>query len=302
MTFGFLKYFMSLYKQKDSNVYRTWFLMTLFFIFVIGIGWAFSWYMQSPIILYVAVGIAILMNIFSYWYSHKLVIKMAGAKPAPDEGKYKELHNIVENIAITAGLPKPKVYILEEQGANAFATGRNPEHAVVAVTTGLLDMLERSELEGVIAHEMSHIKNYDMLLGTIAVVLAGFIAILSDIFLRMSIFGIGGRDDNGPGGWLMLVGILLSILAPIAAKLIQLAVSRKREFLADSSGALLTRYPEGLASALEKISGKSDVKKAGYATSHLFIANPFKGEKKSIAKYFMSHPPAEERIKALRSS
>jgi len=289
----------TLYTSKDANIKKTWLLMTVFFIFVIAVGWGISWYMGSSIILYIAVGIAILMNIFSYWYSDKLVVKMTGAKPAPNEGRYEELHNIVENLAITAGLPKPRVYVIQDQGPNAFATGRNPEHALITVTTGLLDLLERVELEGVIAHEMSHIKNRDILIGTVAVVLAGFIAILADIFIRMSIFGIGGDNDN-KSGWIMIIGIILAILAPLAAKMIQLAVSRKREFLADSSGALLTRYPEGLASALEKISGKGEMKKAGYSTAHLFIVNPF-GGKKSFTKFFMTHPPVEERIKALKT-
>lgn len=290
----------SLYTDRDRNIRKTWFLMFGFFLFVILAGWGISWYMGNSMILYIAVGIAILMNVFSYWYSDKLVVKMTGARPAPDEGRYSELHNIVENLAITAGLPKPKVYVMNERAPNAFATGRDPKHSLVAVTEGLLDMLNRSELEGVIAHELSHIKNRDILIGTVAVVLAGFIAILADIFLRMSIFGIGG-DDNKAGGWLVLVGILLSILAPIAAKLIQLAVSRKREFLADASGALLTRYPDGLSSALLKISGyKGGIEKAGYSTAHLFIANPFEGKRKRLSKLFMTHPPVEERIEALK--
>lgn len=274
--------------------------MITFLIAVIGIGWAFSWYFGTPIILYIAVGFALVMNVVSYWYSHKLVVKMTRAKEMPDTGEYQEVHNIVENLAITAGLPKPQVYVIEDAAPNAFATGRNPEHAVVAVTTGLLERLNKTELEGVLAHEMSHIGNRDMLLSTIAVVLVGFLAILSDIALRMMLFGGG---DNERGGLVALAGIALAIFAPIAGKLMQMAVSRKREFLADASGALLTRYPEGLASALEKISkAEQPVEHANAAVAHLFIANPFGGKRgRGFMKLFMTHPPVEERIQALRS-
>jgi len=218
-----------------------------------------------------------------------------------------ELYNIVENLCITAGLPMPKVYLIREKQPNAFATGRNPKHAVVAVTEGLLEKLDRSELEGVISHELSHVGNRDMLLGTVIVVLVGFISILSDIFLRSSFFG-GFRSRGREGGGqaqtiLMLVGIILAILAPIAAILIQLAISRKREFLADASGSLLTRYPEGLASALQKISSDSTpMRVANNTTAHLWLDDPFKGRKKTswLRKLFMTHPPVEERIRALK--
>jgi len=204
-------------------------------------------------------------------------------------------------------LPMPKIYLIREAQPNAFATGRNPAHAVVAVTEGLLERLDRSELEGVIAHELSHIGNRDMLLSTVIVVLVGFISILSDIFLRSSFFGFGGRRDREDGGQaqavLMLVGIVLAVLAPLAAMLIQLAISRKREFLADTSGALLTRYPEGLASALEKISADpTPMRVANNTTAHLWLDDPFKGRKKIswFHKLFLTHPPVEDRIKALR--
>lgn len=297
----------TLYTQQDSNIRKTWFLMTGFFIVVILIGWAFSWYFQSPAILYVATFIALVMNIVSFWFSDKIVIRMTGAKEA-GEKEYRELHRILENLSITAGLPKPRLYIVEDQVPNAFATGRNPEHGVVAVTTGLLAILDKVELEGVIAHELAHIGNRDMLVSTVAVVLVGFVAILSDMFIRMSFFG-GGRDRDSRAGLIILVvGIIAAILAPIAAQLIQMAVSRKREFLADASGALLTRYPEGLASALEKIhayaSGKQ-MRKASHATAHLFIASPFgdtdqKGIKNKFSAMFATHPPVEERLRALR--
>ena len=246
------------------------------------------------------------MSITSFWYSDKIVLRMSKAKPVSKENA-RELYNIVENLAITAGLPLPKIYLINEQAPNAFATGRDPKHAVLAVTTGLLDKLDRSELEGVIAHEISHIGNRDMLVSTVAVILVGFIAILSDLFLRSMIWrsfaGSRNRSSGRAGAVLMLVGIALSILAPIAAMLMQLAISRKREFLADASGALLTRYPEGLASALEKIShDQAPLKVAQNTTAHLWLDDPFKGKSKRgfLHKLFMTHPPMEERVKALR--
>ena len=277
--------------------------MASFLIVVIGIGWAFSWYANSPIILYVVVALALLMNIFSYWNSDKIVIKLTGAKIVKRE-EQKELWNIVENLSITAGLPMPKLYIVHDPAPNAFATGRNPKHAAVAVTTGLLSILDKTELEGVLAHELSHIGNRDILVSTVAVVLVGFVAIISDIFLRMSLFGIGGSRNGRAGIILIIVGLVLAILAPIAATLIKLAISRKREFLADASGALLTRYPEGLASALEKIASHGqEMKKTSHDTAHLFIANPFGSGKKAssgVNKLFMTHPPVKERTLALR--
>lgn len=290
----------NLYTHQDQNTFKTWLLMTVFLVMVIGIGWFVSYYYQSPGILYFAVIFAVFMNVFSYWFSDKIVLKLHKAKPVTRE-EYFDLWNATENLSIAAGLPMPKLYIIEEQAPNAFATGRDKEHAVVAVTTGLLAILDKNELEGVIAHELSHIGNRDMLISTVVVVLVGFIALLSDFFLRAQIFG-GGRDREGRAGMIMLViGIALAILAPLAATLIQLAISRKREFLADASGALLTRYPEGLASALRKISSAAvPMRSANNATAHLFISNPFGGKKKSgLHKLFLTHPPVEERIKAL---
>jgi len=230
---------------------------------------------------------------------------MSGARPA-DRKEFFDLYTVTENLAITAGLPMPKLYVINDQSPNAFATGRDKKHAVVAVTTGLLGILERNELEGVIAHELSHIGNKDMLLSTVVVVLVGFVTLISDFFMRSFIFGgTSGRNDRGGGQMqviIIIAGIALSILAPIIAILIQLAVSRKREYLADASGALLTRYPEGLANALEKI-GKygAPMMKANDATAHLFIANPFGPKKfKGMHKLFMTHPPIEERIKILK--
>lgn len=291
----------TLYTHKDENIAKTWVLMIVFFAVVMAIGWAVSYYFNNPAILFVSVVFAIVMNITSYWFSDKIVVGMAGAKPA-DEAQYGELHNLVENLSITAGLPKPKIYIINDPAPNAFATGRNKEHAVVAVTTGLLGMLNRSELEGVIAHELSHIGNRDMLVSTVAVVLVGFVTLISDFFLRSGI-AFGGRDrDNKSNPILAIVAVALIILAPVVATLLQLAISRKREFLADASGALLTRYPEGLASALKKIgSYATPMRTANNATAHLYISNPFgpRAAMSGLAKLFMTHPPIEARIKAL---
>lgn len=296
---------MTLYTHKDLNIRKTWLLFTVFLIVVIGIGWFFSYLYQSSAILYGVVAFAIFMNVFSYWFSDKIVLSMAHATLI--EKKHNpDLYNIVENLCITAGLPMPRLYIVHEAQPNAFATGRDPKHAVVAVTQGLLDRLDRSELEGVIAHELSHIGNRDMLLSTVAVVLVGFISILSDMFMRSALWGSFSNRDNDrgqAGAALFVIGIAVSILAPLSAQLMHLAISRKREFLADASGALLTRYPEGLASALEKISRSAiPMSVASSTTAHLWLDDPFKGPEKVhwLHKLFMSHPPAPERIAALR--
>ncbi|MCW9054387.1 MAG: M48 family metallopeptidase [Candidatus Pacebacteria bacterium] len=291
------------YTHKDSNIRKTWFLMLAFFFVIVGVAWSFSYILESPVILWVAVAFSVLMNIGAYWFSDKVVLKMSGAQPVSRDS-HRELWNILENLSITAGLPMPKLYIINDTAPNAFATGRDPEHAVVAVTSGLLSILERDELEGVIAHELSHIGNRDMLLMTVVVVLLGFVTLLSDFFLRMTLFGNHNGDRDGRAQLVLIVaGFALALLSPIVAKLIQLAISRKREFLADASGALLTRYPDGLASALEKISGyNAPMKRANHATAHLFISNPFGGDKsgKFLNKLFLTHPPVEERVLALR--
>ena len=294
----------SLYTHQSSNVWKTGFLMGVFFVLIIMLGWFLSSYYGNPTILYGFFVVSMVMNIASYWYSDKLVLAMSGAKPASRE-EYFDFYTVTENLAITAGLPLPKLYVISDPAPNAFATGRDKDHAVVAVTTGLLAMLDRSELEGVIAHELSHIGNRDILLSTVVVVLVGLITLLADFFLRSARFG-SGRDNRGGGGQLqgilMIVGVIFTVLSPIIATLLQLAISRKREFLADASGALLTRYPEGLASALQKISEFSKpMQKANHATAHLFIANPFGGAKVSgfLNKAFSTHPPVHERVKAL---
>lgn len=292
----------TLYSEADSNIRRTWFLMIGFFIAVIGLGWAFSYIFNNQAILFVAVGVSLVMNVGSYWYSDKLALATSGAKPA--EGpEWLELNRTVENLAISQGMPKPRVFVIHDPSPNAFATGRDPKHGAIAVTTGLMSMMDKTELEGVLAHELSHIKNRDTLVMTVVVVLLGFVTLLSDFFLRSMIHS-GGGDNNRDGRVqtaLIIFGFALAILSPFIAQLIQLAISRKREFLADASGALMTRYPEGLARALTKIGAYSaPMRNANHATAHLFISNPFGAKALSgWNKLFMTHPPIEERVKAL---
>ncbi|OGF75948.1 zinc metalloprotease HtpX [Candidatus Giovannonibacteria bacterium RIFCSPHIGHO2_12_FULL_44_29] len=296
----------TIWTHRDSNIRKTWLLITGFLIFVTTVGWVFSQVYSNPGIFLFAFILSVLMSVFSYWQSDKIVIMTTGAKPLLNQAA-PELHNIVENLAITAGIPKPRIYIVEAPQPNAFATGRDPEHAIVAVTSGILQIMNKTELEGVLAHEMSHIGNRDMLVSTVVVVLVGVIQLLSDIFLRSMRFGFRGNNDrNGgqAGAIFLLIGIALAILAPIAAILIQLAVSRKREYLADASGVLLTRYPEGLASALQKLAqDNTPMRQASHATAHLWLDDPYQGKQKTIgwfSKLFMTHPPIEDRIKKLR--
>jgi heat shock protein HtpX len=302
---------MTLYTSYDKNTRLTWWYMTLFLVFVIGAGYVFARAADSSGILYAAVIFSVLTSFGSYWWSDKIVLAMSNAKEVTFENA-KELYRLVENLCITAGLPTPKIYIIEDSAMNAFATGRDPKHGVICLTTGIIDRLEKSELEGVIAHELSHIGNRDILLSTVVVVMVGFIALLADWFRHWAFWNGRGNDDRGSGqarAAFMLAAVVLSILAPLAAVIMQLAISRKREFLADASGALLTRYPEGLASALEKISRDTEpLEAANRATAHLFIANPFSteggsasgGKGKSVSALFSTHPPIEERVKALR--
>lgn len=288
----------TLYTEADKNTRLTWVYIAGFLIFVIGIGYFFAQAMGNSGVLYFAVAFSILMSFGSYWWSDKIVLKMSDAKEvSPDNAR--ELYRLVENLCITAGLPIPKIYIIEDSAPNAFATGRNPEHGVICVTTGILQKLEKSELEGVLAHELSHIGNRDILLSTVIVVLVGFIALIADWFQHWAFFG-GGDEDNGNSNVIsIIIGILLSLLAPLAAMMIQMAISRKREYLADASAALLTRHPEGLARALEKISADHEpLEVANRATAHLYISNPFKGQ--SISKLFSTHPPIEQRVARLR--
>ncbi|KKQ46306.1 MAG: Protease HtpX-like protein [Candidatus Moranbacteria bacterium GW2011_GWC2_37_8] len=288
----------TLYTEADRNMRLTWVYITGFLIFVIGVGYFFAQAMGNSTILYIAVIFSTIMSFGSYWWSDKIVLSMSGAKEVTRESA-RELYLLVENLCITAGLPSPKIYIIEDSAPNAFATGRDPQHGVICVTTGILDKLEKIELEGVLAHELSHIGNRDILLSTVVVVLVGFVALIADWFQHWAFWGRDNDEDSNP--LLMIAAILLSLLAPLAAMLIQLAISRKREFLADASAALLTRHPEGLARALEKISSdREPLEAANRATAHLYISNPFKGKK--ISKLFSTHPPIEERIARLRGT
>lgn len=289
----------SLYNQSAHNIRLTWIYITLFLVVVIGVGYVFAGAMQNSMILYVAVAFSIGTSVLSYWFSDRIVLKMNNAKEL-SLADGKEIYRMVENLCIASGMPMPKVYLADDAALNAFATGRNPEHGVVCLTTGLVERLEKTELEGVIAHELSHIKNRDTLISTVVVVLVGFIALLADWFRTSMMFG-GNRDSDNKNPIFLIIALVLSLLAPLAATLIQLAVSRRREFLADASGATLTRYPEGLASALEKISSDpTPLRAANQATAHLYIANPFKSAR--MAKLFMTHPPIEERVAVLRSA
>lgn len=287
------------YKIREQNVLKTWFLMTGFLVLVVLIGWFFSIYYNSPEVLYAFFVFSLLMNFFSFWFSDRVVLKISGAKLAKKE-EYYDLYTITENLCISTGITMPKIYVIQDPSPNAFATGRNEKHSAIAVTTGLLNILERNELEGVVAHELAHIKNRDILLQSVVVVLVGLIALASDAFLRFGFHDRGDRD-NKAGLIIFIVGIVLMILAPITAMFIQLAISRKREFMADATGALMTRYPEGLANALKKISNYPvALKKTNHATAHLYISDPFKKKNKSFFyKLFMTHPPVEERVKAL---
>lgn len=294
------------YTEVSKNKAYSALLITIFLLIIIGLGFVFSQAYGAPEILLFAVVFSVGSSLISYFYSDKIALSMSGARPV-DKQVNPELYNLVENLSITAGLPTPKVYIIDDPALNAFATGRNPQKAVVAVTTGLLQRLNRTELEGVLAHELSHIGNYDIRFMTLVVVMAGIVTMIADWSLRMSLFGGNNRSNNNNssgGGIFLIIGLALAIISPIAALLIRLAASRKREFLADASGALLTRYPEGLASALEKISSDStQLRTANSATAHLFISNPFKKGSKARSSFknlFSTHPPAEERIRRLR--
>lgn len=294
-----------MYKQITANKRKTVFLIIFFIILIIAVGFVFSELSEAgPAGVVIAVIIALLMSLFSYYSGDKMALWTAGAKPiSKEENPY--VFRLVENLCITAGLPMPKIHLIADPSMNAFACGRDPEHASIALTTGIVEGLENEELEGVIAHELSHIKNYDIRLMMVAVVLVGILVLMTDFFLRASFLGGRGRDRDRSSGQLGLIllvfGLVLMIFAPILGKIIQLAISRKREFLADASGALLTRYPQGLASALKKLSQQHEpLRRASNATAHLYITNPFSGTKRFAAKLFSTHPPIEERISALK--
>jgi heat shock protein HtpX len=291
------------YTEVSKNKTYSVLLIFVFLVVIIAMGFFASQYFGNPGILFVAVIFSSFSALISYYFSDKITLAMSGAKEI-DLKSQPQLYQIVENLTIAAGLPMPSVYIIDDTAMNAFATGRNPKNAVVCVTTGLLSRLNQTELEGVLAHELSHIGNYDIRFMTLVVVLVGIITLLADWMLRLSFFG--GDSDNRPNNPIFLIaGLVLLIISPLIAMLIQLAVSRKREYLADATGALLTRYPEGLASALEKIAADHEpLEAANKATAHLYIANPLKDHKGDsqgwFASLFNTHPPASERIKRLR--
>lgn len=298
---------MSIQSSIRSNIAKTYVIMTGFTVFFVlfayvlgqglGYGNGFMW---------IAVLLAVVSSFASYYWGDSIILTMSGARPA-DRKRDFDLFTVTENLAMAAGIPKPKLYVIEDTAMNAFATGRDPEHAVVCATTGIIDRLERRELEGVIAHELSHIKNFDIRLMAVVAVLVGTVAYMADFFLRSLWWGGRGRDrdrDNSLGPILLVVGIALAILMPVMATVIQLALSRNREYLADVSGANLTRYPEGLARALEKLDKDKEVLEAATnATAHLYVTNPFKDKQFHawFANMFNTHPPLAERIKRLRA-
>ncbi len=294
-----------MYEQIASNKRRSILLILFFIVLIFGLTWAFeevTGFGKAGLV--VAVIVASVSGLAGYYASDKIVLGISRAKPATKE-EYPYLYNVVEGLAIAAGVPAPKCYVIEDTAPNAFASGRDPEHSVICVTTGLLQKLNRAELEGVVAHEMSHIRYYDIRLGTLAVVMVGVVALLSDWILR-SFFWTGGRrrsrDKGNAGAILLVIGLVLAVLAPLASQLIRLAISRKREFLADAGSAELTRYPEGLASALKKISADTEpLEAANKATAHLYIVNPLKNIQGKVNNLFSTHPPTEDRIKALEA-
>ena len=295
----------SYYKLVDANKARSGMVIAIFIAFITAATYLLSYALGFDLS---AVGIALILSgtlsFVSYYFSDKIILRISNAVPANKRDHF-DFYTVAENIARPAGIPMPKLYVQNDSAMNAFATGRDPEHAVVCVTTGLLTKLTRTELEGVVAHEMSHIRNYDTRLMSIVAILVGLITLLADILLRTNIRGKSDRDNGNISAFLVIAGFVLALLSPIIAKLIQLAISRRREFLADATGAQITKYPEGLASALEKLSGdKEPLEAANKATSHLYIVNPLKNHHDSVgwfANLFNTHPPIVERIKALRS-
>ena len=290
-----------MYAQIVVNQRRTALLMAIFFLVIIGLGYVFARIYDSNAILIWAVGISVAMSWMSYFNSDKLALATSRARALRpnDSLEERKIQHLVENLSITAGVPLPKIYIIDDSAPNAFATGRDPKHASIALTRGLIEKLNKVEIEGVIAHELSHVRNWDILLSTVSITLVGIVTLLADWFMRVRISQ--NDHDRNSGNALVIIGIILAVLAPMFARLLQLAISRKREFLADASGAMLTRYPEGLASALEKIAAyPTGMRVANRATAHLFIANPFPKLANKISYLYSTHPPVEERVRFLR--
>lgn len=292
----------NIFDQIAKNKRKSFLLSFLVFLLLFGVVYLFSEIFAPDMLFFILIfaTVLIFVDIFvSYSYGDKVVLKATGAKPVEDGRKYAHLVNVVEGLSIAAGIPKPKLYVIDSDEINAFATGRDPKHASIAVTRGALENLDRDELEGVIGHEMSHVKNYDIRFAMLVAVLVGLVAIISNIAMRSWMWG-GSRNErerNG-AGYLILIGIALAIISPIIVRLVQLAISRKREYLADASSAELTRYPDGLADGLEKIKKYNEGKmKVSEAVSHLFIADPTKSP---LDNLFATHPPIEKRIEILR--
>ncbi len=296
---------MNLYNQIESNKRRSALLIFLFIVFIIALGWVFTYIdYTGPTPIALAAIIATLMSLMSYYNGDKIALWSSGAQGPIKKNDNPYVYRLVENLCLTAGLPIPKIYLINDTALNAFATGRDPKHASIALTTGIIQLLENEELEGVIAHELSHIKNYDIRLMTVVIICVGIVNLLANWFLRFSLFGHDRQRNskNNIGLLFVFIGVILMVLSPIFAKLIQLAISRKREYLADASGVLLTRYPAGLANALAKIEQTAQpLQRVNSATSHLFIANPFGKTKHSWNNLFSTHPPISERIKALQA-
>ncbi|OGD62690.1 zinc metalloprotease HtpX [Candidatus Beckwithbacteria bacterium RBG_13_42_9] len=299
----------NVYESVAANKRKSWLIMILFTLFVAGAAWIFGEALgYGP--SYVGTGLifAGLISFFGYWYSDKIILSISGARPVSRK-EFFDFYTVTENLCLAAQLPKPKLYVIDDSAMNAFATGRDPEHAVVCATTGILERLNRTELEGVIGHELSHVRNYDMRLMSIVTILVGMVTLLADWFIRISWFGGGRRNRDDEGGQIRAVmailGIILALLSPIIAQLIQLAISRRREFLADASSTLLTRQPSGLINALKKLEAdREPLEAANKATAHLYITNPLKNRRDNIgwfAGLFSTHPPVKERIKALET-
>lgn len=285
-----------MYSEIASNKRKTWLILALFIVIIGLLGWIVGNVYNNSSFLYLAFVVGGVYALIQYFAAAKLAVAMNGAQEVTKKQEPR-LFRTVENLSITTGMPMPKVYVIEDRAPNAFATGRDPKHALVAASRGLLDIMDDDELEAVMAHEMGHVKNYDIRVMMVVFGLVSAIGLIADIIMRM--FWWGNNDDRNPNPLFIVLGIAAAILAPIVAFMVQMAVSRRREFLADSTGALTTRYPEGLASALEKIRDHgSAMKRQNTATAHLFFASPLKG--KSLMKLFSTHPPIEERIARLR--
>jgi heat shock protein HtpX len=292
---------MTLYTQVSQNRWKTIAFLGLFSALFLALGAAFSWYYQSTGILFIVGIVVVVQGVVSWWFSDKIAIMSARARTLEGDPRALRVTRLTENLCITAGLPLPRLYLIDDTAMNAFATGRDRNHAAVAVTTGLVDQLDDNELAGVIAHELAHIGNEDIRLMSMVMIMAGLIALISDIFLRSMWSGNRRRDDNQGSGVLVIIAIVLAVLAPLAASLIQLAISRKREFMADATGVLITRYPDGLVSALQKISGDTEpLEVANRGNAHMYFSNPLRGQ--WLAGLFSTHPPVEQRIEALRKA